>query len=101
MRTMKEEGFGPVLFREECVFKRELLISDEISITAKVLKLREDGSRWTITHEFLKADGTLCATLTVDGAWMDVKTRRLADPTPKIALDVMNGFPKAEGFIAS
>ena len=41
----------------------------------------------------------LCATLNVDGAWMDVKNRLLANPTPTIALEIMKSFPKAEGFV--
>lgn len=98
MRVMKEQGFGPVLFREECVFKREIMLSDVITLTAKVLKMREDGSRWTIQHELIKADDTLCAVITVDGAWMDVKNRRLANPTPQIAIDVLSQFPHAAGF---
>lgn len=98
MKTMKKEGFGPILFREECIFKREILLADEITITAKILKIKADGSRWTILHEFIKVDGTLCAQLTLDGAWMDVINRRLANPTPKIAFEVLSQFPKAEGF---
>ncbi len=98
MKVMKELGFGPILFREECIFKREIVLADEITITAKILKMREDASRWTIVHEFIKADGTFCSTITVDGAWMDVVNRRLANPTPQIAIDVLSSFPKAPGF---
>jgi acyl-CoA thioester hydrolase len=98
MKTMKEQGFGPILFREECIFKREILMADEITLTAKILKMKQDGSRWTILHEFIRADETLCAQLTLDGAWMDVINRRIANPTPQIAFDVLNQFPKAPGF---
>ena len=98
MKTMKEQGFGPILFREECIFKREILMADEITLTAKILKMKQDGSRWTILHEFIRADETLCAQLTLDGAWMDVVNRRIANPTPQIAFDVLNQFPKAPGF---
>ena len=98
MKIMKEQGFGPVLFREECVFKREIILSDVITLTAKILKMREDGSRWSIQHELTKADDTLCAVITVDGAWMDVKNRKLANPTPQIAIDVLSQFPHATGF---
>ena len=98
MKIMKEQGFGPVLFREECVFKREIMLSDVITLTAKILKMREDGSRWSIQHELIKADGTLCAVITVDGAWMDVINRRIANPPPQIAIDVLSSFPKAPEF---
>lgn len=98
MKVMKEQGFGPVLFREECIFKREIIMSDVITLTAKILKMRPHASRWTILHELIKADGTLCAQITVEGAWMDVVKRRLANPTPQIAIDVLNTFPKAPDF---
>ncbi|MFZ7116419.1 MAG: acyl-CoA thioesterase [Bacteroidota bacterium] len=98
MKVMKEQGFGPILFREECVFKKEILMADEITLTAKIVKMKADGSRWTIMHEFLKSEGTLCAQLTLDGAWMDVLNRRIANPTPKIAFEVLNQFPKAHDF---
>ncbi len=98
MKVMKEQGFGPVLFREECIFKREIIMSDVITLTAKILKMRPDASRWTILHELIKTDGTLCAQITVEGAWMDVIKRRLASPTPQIAIDVLNTFPKAPDF---
>ena len=60
--------------------------------------MREDGSRWSIQHELIKADGTLCAVITVDGAWMDVINRRIANPPPQIAIDVLSSFPKAPEF---
>jgi acyl-CoA thioester hydrolase len=97
MRVMKEQGFGPILFREECVFKREILHGDHITLTTKLLKIRKDGSRWTIQHHFVKGE-TICAILTIEGAWMDIVNRRLANPTPQIAFDVLTSFPKAEEF---
>ena len=29
LRVMQTQGFGPVLFREECVFRKELKLSDK------------------------------------------------------------------------
>ncbi len=75
-----------------------MIFNESLSLTAKILKLREDGSRWSIQHELIKADSTLCAVITVDGAWMDVKNRKLANPTPQIAIDVLSSFPKAPEF---
>ena len=99
-RVMQQEGFGPVLFREECIFKKEILLGDEIAINTSVAKMRTDGARWTIQHEFIKDEEKLCAVLTVDGAWMDVRLRKLADPTPEIAFKIMDSLPKTESFIS-
>jgi acyl-CoA thioester hydrolase len=41
----------------------------------------------------------LQATITVDGAWMDTKLRKLCDPVPEIAIEAFTAMPKSEGFI--
>lgn len=75
--SMAEHHFGPVLFREETVFYRELNMGEIITVDAKLQKLRGDGSRWTIVHDFTKADAKRAARTTVDGAWMDLTKRKL------------------------
>jgi acyl-CoA thioester hydrolase len=96
--VMQQEQVGPILFREECVFYREMKLDDTITITAGLHQIRPDASRWTIQHQFINQHETLCAILTVDGAWMDTVKRKLANPVPQIIVDVMNSFPKAEAF---
>ena len=78
--VMMKLHFGPIIFREECIFRREIRSSDKIFIDAKLLNAKKDYSRFTIRHRFTKEDGMLCATLTVDIAWMDTKIRKLAIP---------------------
>jgi acyl-CoA thioester hydrolase len=97
-QIMSAQHFGPVLFREECIFKREIRLGYEVIITAKLSTVKPDGSRWSIQHEFQGTDGTLLALLTVDGAWMDTVLRKIASPTPQIIIDVMNAFPKTEDY---
>lgn len=99
MRIMQEQHFGPVLFREECVFRKEIHLGDTITISTKIGKMKEDASRWTIVHEMKNQLGQVCAVLSVDGAWMDTKLRKLASPTPEIAKEVMHAFPKTEDFV--
>ena len=95
---MQEQHFGPVIFREECLFKKEIRFAEEVIITARVAKMKADGSRWTIQHDFLSADNRVLAIITVDGAWMDTNLRRLATPTPEVVIAVLNAFPKTETF---
>ena len=99
MKIMQQQQFGPIIFREECVFRKEIRLGDTISISTKLGKIKEDASRWTIIHELRNGQGELCAILTIDGAWMDTKLRKLAQPTPDVVLQVMNSFPKTEDFI--
>jgi acyl-CoA thioester hydrolase len=100
MSVLKRNHFGPILFREECVFRKEIGLSDIIFMHTKISKMRPDASRWSIVHEFKNEDDKLCATITVDGAWMDTKIRKIANPTPAIAMQAMNSIPRTEDFIA-
>ncbi len=99
LKYMKQHHLGPVLFREECIFRREIQLGDEVMITAKVAKLKADASRWSIQHQFMGNNNKLLATLTVDGAWIDTNLRKLASPIPQLVIDVFNAFPKAENFV--
>lgn len=98
IQAMQQGQFGPVLFREECVFLREMKLTDTITITASLQKIRPDASRWTIQHQFTNQDSVKCAVLTVDGAWIDTVKRKLANPVPQLVVEVMNSFPKAAEF---
>ncbi|HWJ29944.1 MAG TPA: thioesterase family protein [Flavisolibacter sp.] len=89
--------FGPILFREECIFRREIKSGDVINMDLKLLKSKKDFSRWSIQHRITKIDGTLCATITVDGAWMNIVQRKLMSP-PEQVHEVFNKMPKSEGF---
>ncbi|HRL71196.1 MAG: thioesterase family protein [Flavobacterium sp.] len=98
MKVMQAQGFGPILFREECVFRKEIKLSDKIFMHTKTSKVNPDASRWSIVHEFMNEDNKLCATITVDGAWMDLKLRKLASPTPAIAIEALSSMPKSDTF---
>lgn len=94
---MQELRFGPILFREECVFRKEIRLGDKVTISVQLLKARADFSRWTIQHQFIKNGDQLAALLTVDGAWMNTELRKLA-ALPEQARPVFEGMPRAENF---
>ena len=98
MKAMQMKHFGPVLFREECVFRREIRLNSKVFIDTKIGKMKADASRWTIVHELKNENDELYATISVDGAWIDTKLRKIANPTPQIAFDVMNNMPKTTDF---
>ncbi len=97
MADMKEKGYGPVLFREECVFKREIAMADIVTINFKLKAVTQDFSKFTIQHEFIKNENKLCAVLTIDGAWIDTKLRRLGEP-PEAASQFLEILPRTEDF---
>ena len=98
IKVMQENHIGPILFKEECIFRKELRYGQQIFVTTKIAKLNADASRWTIVHELTNDKNETCAIISVDGAWMDTKIRKLANPTPKIILDVMYAMPKTDNF---
>jgi len=95
--VLMQHHLGPILFREECVFKREIKFADKVAVNFELLKCRKDMSRWTMRHEIIKNTDTLSATLTVDGAWMDTQHRKLAVP-PEIIQNAFEVIPKAKEF---
>src|SRR5947209_18109716 len=95
-QLMQELQFGPILFREECIFRREIRSGDMVRISLELLRCKKDYSRWSIRHQITKGE-TVCAVLTVDGAWMDVRKRKLASPPEKVH-EVFSQMPQAEEF---
>jgi len=93
----EELRIGPILFREEAIFKREIKFEDKITVDLVVTKATSDFSRWSVRHHFFKDDGTLSAIINLDGAWIDVLARKLAIPDDFIQR-VFEDFPKAKDF---
>jgi acyl-CoA thioester hydrolase len=96
-QVMQELQFGPILFREECVFRKEIKMGDVVRMDLRLTKSKRDFSRWSIQHRISKGEGILCAMITVDGAWMDVVKRKLASPPEKVH-EVFGKMPKGEEF---
>jgi acyl-CoA thioester hydrolase len=94
---MVRQHFGPILFREECLFKREIKMSDEITIDLVLQKSRKDFSRWSIQHTISKNNETVCALVSVDGAWLDTIKRKLTVPPEEVAI-IFREMPVAEDF---
>lgn len=94
---LQQLQIGPILFREECVFKREIRLGDKVTIDLRLLKSKKDYSRWAIQHNIIKNGDTLSAILTVEGAWLDVVKRKLTVP-PEEAQQVIAAMPMDEKF---
>lgn len=98
MPVLMKYQIGPILFREECVFKKEIRFGDPVTINVKVKSAKNDYSRWSMVHEIYRDENTLAAVITVDGAWMNTAIRKLAVPPDEIK----NSFiaaPKTEDFL--
>ncbi len=94
---MKESNIGPILFKEECSFIKELHPDDNILINVLRGEISEDGSRWELHHEILN-NGVKSAHITAKGAWMDLSLRKLATP-PVDMSQVLNQLPVGEQYV--
>jgi acyl-CoA thioester hydrolase len=94
---MQELHIGPILFREEAVFRKEVRLGDTLKIDLQVLKSRKDFSRWTIRHQLIKGENIIAAVVTVDGAWINTEARKLATP-PQQVVTVFDQMPRAAEF---
>lgn len=95
--VMQKLQFGPILFKEECVFRREIKSGDTIQMNLQLIRAKKDYSRWSIQHQVIKNDDTLCAVLSVDGAWMNSVQRKLTSP-PEQVHEVFSKMPQSENF---
>ena len=95
--VMKEHHIGPILFREECFFKKELNFGDEIHISLELSKTTSNYARWSMEHEILKNGNVLSAKINIDGAWMNTQTRKLTVP-PVFVAEIFDSMPKSENF---
>jgi acyl-CoA thioester hydrolase len=89
--------FGPIIFREEGIFFREINFGDKVTANIKLQKVTDDYRKWTIVTEIFKNTDTLAATVTVDGAWMDTAARKITT-MPAEWIHLFEKAPKADNF---
>jgi acyl-CoA thioester hydrolase len=77
-------NIGPVLFREETSFRREVRLSEDITVEVLLKGMSEQGERFKLYHRIFKENGKLAAEVEVFGAWLDLKQRKLIDPPSRI-----------------
>ncbi len=94
---LEQFQIGPILFREEAIFRREIKLEDQITLDIFLMKATQDFGRWGLRHHFTKADGTVATILNVEGAWIDLVKRKLAMPNEEVQ-QIFASFPKAEDF---
>lgn len=89
--------FGPVMFREEIRYRREVRFGDAVVVNVLFAGLSPDGSQWKVVQEVARADGRQAAVLTILGAWIHLDARRLIAPPPEL-LALLQGLPRTRDF---
>ena len=93
----QEQGFGPVILREETKYLREVFLGERLSFSFLLAGHSEDGSHFELHHDVRRADGVLAAILRVEGGWMDIVRRKLQRP-PEDLLAAMSEVSRTDDF---
>lgn len=97
-QKLEELHTGPILFREEAIFRREIRLEDQITVDITLVCATANYSRWSFRHTFTKADGNVAAIINIDAAWIDLVKRKLTIPDEFIQA-IFDKCPRAEGFL--
>lgn len=89
---------GPILFREELIYMREVRSNDTVKVTCVMTKCRADGARWSFRQDLYRGDGIQAAVISVDGAWIDMQARKLT-ALPASWADKFMHIPKSPDFV--
>lgn len=89
---------GPILFREELVYHREVRLDEFIRVDIVLTKLNLKNARFSFRHEVFKQDGTKAATVHVDGAWLNLVERKLTN-IPEEWYAILLEIPRSDDYI--
>lgn len=81
----QELGVGPVVFREEADYLREVSGEDRITVGFEFTGGSSDWKHFRIRHVLTRQDGVHCATVVVSGAWLDLRQRKVVVPPEPVA----------------
>lgn len=95
-QVMQENLFGPVLFREEALFKREVRYGDELHMDVLLSKLKSDYSRFGMRHHLWRGE-ELCAILNVEGAFINTQKRKITAP-PQLGSEMIEAMQRTDDF---
>ena len=88
---------GPVVMKDEVEYRKEVHLLQDIQVTLAIAGHSDDGSRFLLRNEIFRLDGTLCASVTSSGGWLDLSARKLVAP-PEALLNAMNSLPQTSDF---
>lgn len=97
LTEFRKHNVGPVLFREETNFFREIGLGENIRVEVLLKGASENFERFRFLHRIYRGDGKLAAEIEVLGAWLDLALRKITDP-PQMVTKAFSNFTKTEEF---
>jgi acyl-CoA thioester hydrolase len=92
-----ELGIGPVYTAIHAQFLREVRMSETVTITYVLSGLSPQGGRWKVHHDILKSNGKKAVSIDLEGAILNLATRKPALPTADL-FQTFNLIPRAADF---
>jgi acyl-CoA thioester hydrolase len=77
-------GIGPIYTALSVQFLREVRLGETLTITYLLAGMSPRGTRWKVQHDFLKSNGKKAAALSVEGALLDLNTRKVTPPPTEL-----------------
>lgn len=93
----QKHGIGPIVFEDNISYHRELFLLETFTVQVRTGGLNDSGSKFVLVNRILRDDGTLSAVVRSPGAWLDLKSRKIAAPPPLLK-KVMEDLERDEDF---
>ncbi|AVP99383.1 thioesterase [Ahniella affigens] len=97
MSEFRQRRLGPVLFRDEIDYQREISLLEMFHVELTLAGLAPDGSRFIMQNTFTNDAGKLCARIQSSGSWLNLETRKLQPPPPDL-LAALNEIARTDTF---
>jgi acyl-CoA thioester hydrolase len=88
---------GPVLFREDLKYLKEIRANEKIRVTCEATGLSPNRKHWRIRHRLYREDGELACVIDCQGAWFDLSSRKVVSAPAELEA-AMGKMPKAEDY---
>jgi acyl-CoA thioester hydrolase len=90
-------GIGPIFTAIDARFLREVRIGETITIIYFLTGLSPEGRRWKVHHDFFKSNDKKAVSLDLEGAILDLNTRKPVPPTLEL-FQTFNLIPRSTDF---
>jgi len=90
-------GIGPIYTAIHAQFFREVRMGETVNITYAMSGVSPRGGRWKVHHDIFKANGKKAVGIDLEGAILNLSTRKPAVPTPEL-LETFNLIPRTTAF---
>ncbi len=90
-------GVGPIYTAIHARFLREVRMGETVTITYALSGLSPQGARWKVHHDVLKFNRKKAVSIDLEGAILDLSTRRPVLPTSELS-QIFNLIPRTTDF---